>query len=127
MAEKISKKGKGGFASMDEEKQRAIASMGGRAAHESGNAHEFTSEEARVAGRKGGEAPHSDRGSNQSQAAQGQQPVVSSNSNTATNMASTSDKAPKPPATPDRKASNSRKPKRAGQENQVDQNTSGDK
>jgi len=43
-----------GFASMDEEKQRAIASEGGRAAHESGNAHEFTSEEAREAGRKGG-------------------------------------------------------------------------
>ncbi len=45
-----------GFASMDEERQRAIASQGGRAAHASGNAHEFTSEEAREAGRKGGEA-----------------------------------------------------------------------
>lgn len=45
-----------GFASMDEEKQREIASEGGRAAHRSGNAHEFTSEEAREAGRKGGEA-----------------------------------------------------------------------
>ncbi|HUO10007.1 MAG TPA: KGG domain-containing protein [Phycisphaerae bacterium] len=64
-----------GFASMDKEKQRAIASKGGRAAHEKGTAHEFnsleaslaakkghergtahefTSEEARIAGRKGG-------------------------------------------------------------------------
>jgi uncharacterized protein len=45
-----------GFASMDEEKQREIASKGGRAAHEKGTAHEFTSEEAREAGRKGGES-----------------------------------------------------------------------
>lgn len=45
-----------GFAAMDERKQREIASMGGRAAHRSGNAHEFTPEEARAAGRKGGEA-----------------------------------------------------------------------
>jgi uncharacterized protein len=41
-----------GFASMDKERQRAIASAGGRAAHQSGNAHEFTSEEARRAGRQ---------------------------------------------------------------------------
>jgi general stress protein YciG len=47
-----------GFASMDENKQREIASEGGRAAHESGNAHEFSSEEAREAGRKGGKAAH---------------------------------------------------------------------
>src|SRR5450830_753639 len=39
-----------GFASMDPDKQREIASEGGRAAHASGNAHEFTSEEARKAG-----------------------------------------------------------------------------
>jgi len=39
-----------GFASMDPQKQRDIASEGGRAAHASGNAHEFTSEEARRAG-----------------------------------------------------------------------------
>jgi len=45
-----------GFASMDQEKQRAIAAKGGRAAHASGNAHEFSPAEARVAGRKGGEA-----------------------------------------------------------------------
>ena len=39
-----------GFASMDPQKQRQIASEGGKAAHASGNAHEFTSEEARRAG-----------------------------------------------------------------------------
>jgi general stress protein YciG len=43
-----------GFASMDEERVREIASRGGKAAHEKGTAHEFTSEEAREAGRKGG-------------------------------------------------------------------------
>lgn len=43
-----------GFAGMDRDKQREIASKGGKAAHESGNAHEFDSEEAREAGRKGG-------------------------------------------------------------------------
>lgn len=47
-----------GFASMDPERQREIASQGGKAAHESGNAHEFTSEEAREAGSKGGKAAH---------------------------------------------------------------------
>ncbi len=45
-----------GFASMDQDKQRAIAAKGARAAHASGNAHEFSPAEARVAGRKGGEA-----------------------------------------------------------------------
>ncbi len=44
-----------GFAAMDLARQREIASKGGRAAHESGHAHEFTSEEARRAGRKGGQ------------------------------------------------------------------------
>lgn len=52
---------KRGFASMDRAKQREIASKGGRAAHAKGTAHEFTSEEARVAGRKGGEAVSRDR------------------------------------------------------------------
>lgn len=47
-----------GFASMDEDKQREIASKGGKAAHEKGTAHEFDSEEAREAGRKGGKAAH---------------------------------------------------------------------
>jgi general stress protein YciG len=50
-----------GFASMDEDKQREIASKGGKAAHERGSAHEFDSEEARAAGRKGGEAVSQDR------------------------------------------------------------------
>jgi general stress protein YciG len=45
-----------GFAAMDPDKQRAIASRGGRVAHELGRAHEFTREEAREAGRKGGRA-----------------------------------------------------------------------
>lgn len=45
-----------GFASMDEDKQREIASKGGKAAHEKGTAHEFNSEEAAEAGRKGGRA-----------------------------------------------------------------------
>ena len=45
-----------GFASMDPEKQRAIAAEGGRAAHAQGVAHEFDSAEAREAGRKGGQA-----------------------------------------------------------------------
>lgn len=44
-----------GFASMDQDKQREIAAKGGRAAHAKGTAHEFTSEEAREAGRKGGQ------------------------------------------------------------------------
>jgi uncharacterized protein len=44
-----------GFASMAAEKQREIARKGGRAAHEKGKAHEFTTDEARMAGRKGGE------------------------------------------------------------------------
>lgn len=47
-----------GFASMDPEAQRAIASMGGRAAHESGHAHEWNSEEAAKAGHRGGLAAH---------------------------------------------------------------------
>lgn len=46
---------------MDQDKQREIASKGGKAAHEKGTAHEFDSEEAREAGRKGGSA----RGQNQ--------------------------------------------------------------
>ena len=47
-----------GFASMDPEKQRRIASKGGKAAHAKGRAHEWTVEEAREAGRKGGSASH---------------------------------------------------------------------
>jgi hypothetical protein len=49
---------KRGFASMNIDMQRRIASQGGRAAHAKGTAHEFTPEEAREAGRKGGKAAH---------------------------------------------------------------------
>lgn len=59
MAEEMvmDRKGRGrGFASMTPEKQREIASKGGRAAHAQRTAHEWTSEEARRAGRKGGAA-----------------------------------------------------------------------
>lgn len=49
-----SKRGRQGFASMNPEKQRKIASKGGRAAHRKGTAHEWTSDEARAAGRIGG-------------------------------------------------------------------------
>lgn len=61
MADDNNRGGGRGFASMDEDKQREIASKGGKAAHEKGTAHEFDSEEAREAGRKGGQA----RGGNQ--------------------------------------------------------------
>jgi general stress protein YciG len=50
-----------GFASMDSSKQREIASKGGKAAHAQGRAHEFTADEARTAGRKGGEVVSRDR------------------------------------------------------------------
>ncbi|MGE5392946.1 MAG: KGG domain-containing protein [Candidatus Saccharibacteria bacterium] len=55
-------KGKQGFASMSPEKQREIASKGGRAAHMNGTAHEWTREEARVAGGKGGKISRGGRG-----------------------------------------------------------------
>ena len=45
-----------GFASMDRQRQRQIASKGGKAAHESGTAHEWSSDEAREAGKKGARA-----------------------------------------------------------------------
>jgi general stress protein YciG len=51
-----------GFASMSPEQQREIASKGGRAAHEKGTAHEWTAEEARTAGRKGGQVSRGGRG-----------------------------------------------------------------
>jgi general stress protein YciG len=47
-----------GFASMDSNRQREIASKGGRAAHKKGAAHQWTREEAQAAGRKGGLARH---------------------------------------------------------------------
>jgi uncharacterized protein len=46
---------------MSEERQRAIAALGGRAAHKHGTAHEFSPAEAREAGQKGGEAVSRDR------------------------------------------------------------------
>jgi uncharacterized protein len=48
-------KSKRGLATLDPAKRREIQSLGGRAAHRSGKAHKFTSEEAREAGRKGGQ------------------------------------------------------------------------
>lgn len=54
-------KSKRGFASMDPERQREIASKGGRAAHAKGTAHEWSKDEARAAGRKGGVIVSRDR------------------------------------------------------------------
>jgi len=51
-----------GFAAMDRAKVSEIASKGGKAAHAAGTAHQFSSDEARVAGKKGGVAPHVRRG-----------------------------------------------------------------
>ena len=51
-----------GFASMSPEKQREIASKGGRAAHAKGTAHEWNADEARNAGRKGGQVSRGGRG-----------------------------------------------------------------
>jgi len=51
-----------GFAAMDRTKVSEIASKGGKAAHAAGTAHQFTSDEARSAGKKGGVAPHVRRG-----------------------------------------------------------------
>lgn len=48
------KKRRRGFAAMDPAKQREIASRGGRASHEKGTGHQWSSEAAREAGRKGG-------------------------------------------------------------------------
>jgi general stress protein YciG len=50
-----------GFAAIDRNLVKEIARKGGKAAHAAGTAHEFTSEEARVAGRKGGQATHANR------------------------------------------------------------------
>lgn len=56
------KKQRRGFAAMDPAKQKEIASKGGKASHEKGTGHEWSSESARVAGRKGGLASHGGRG-----------------------------------------------------------------
>ncbi len=55
-------KNKRGFALMDPNKVKLIASLGGKAAHAAGTAHVFNAAEAREAGRKGGAAPHVTRG-----------------------------------------------------------------
>lgn len=54
-------KSRRGFASMDPQLQREIAAAGGRAAHIKGTAHQFTSQEAAAAGRKGAEAKKANR------------------------------------------------------------------
>jgi len=60
-----------GFAAMDRAKVSEIASKGGKAAHAAGTAHQFTSDEARAAGKKGGVAPHVRRGRGPRQSAAG--------------------------------------------------------
>ncbi len=55
---KATRKSGRGFAGMDPDQQREIARLGGRAAHRKGVAHEFTSQEARAAGRIGGQNSH---------------------------------------------------------------------
>jgi uncharacterized protein len=89
------KTGGRGFASMDAQRQREIASQGGRAAHQRGTAHEFTSEEAREAGRKGGEAVSQNR---QHMAAIGSKGGQSRGRNSRANQAGT--QGPKTGATP---------------------------
>ena len=76
-----------GFASMDRQKQREIASKGGKAAHAKGTAHEWTSEEAREAGRKGGMASHRRR----KEASDGSDGAQGSGSGDATGMAGESE------------------------------------
>ncbi len=61
---------KRGFAAMTREQVSAIASKGGKAAHAAGTAHQFTSEKAKEAGRKGGNAPHARRGRARAEGAQ---------------------------------------------------------
>lgn len=55
-------KQKRGFATMDRAKQREIAAKGGKAAHQKGTGHEWTPDEARAAGRKGGQSSRGGRG-----------------------------------------------------------------
>jgi uncharacterized protein len=66
---------KHGFASWDLEKRTRVAAKGGRAAHAAGTAHQFTSAEAKAAGRKGGIAVHAKNKAREAKAAtQGKQP-----------------------------------------------------
>jgi general stress protein YciG len=56
-----------GFAAMSPEKRAAISALGGKRAHELGVAHRYTSEEAALAGKSGGTAPHVSRGRGKSE------------------------------------------------------------
>lgn len=76
-----------GFASMSPEKQREIASKGGKAAHQKGTAHQFTSEEARAAGKKGGQA------SGQARAKKGSQSTPSASETGTSNPATAKSRA----------------------------------
>lgn len=78
-----------GFASMDPQRQREIASEGGRAAHERGTAHEFTSEEAREAGRKGGQARAENRSARQRASSN---PAAESTGDSSSNRGNASDR-----------------------------------
>ena len=80
---------------MDRSKQKEIASKGGKAAHQKGTAHEWTSEEAREAGRKGGMASHRRRQetSNDSEAM-----VASSDSQESRSSESREESGPEPMA-----------------------------
>jgi general stress protein YciG len=81
-----------GFASMDPQRQREIASEGGRAAHERGTAHEFTSEEAREAGRKGGQARAENRSARQRASQSGGSGGTESASDSGSNRGNASDR-----------------------------------
>jgi hypothetical protein len=90
----MAEKGKRGFAGMDPEKQRQIASKGGKAAHQKGRAHEFTSEEARAAGRK---ARH---GSRRTAALPAENPEAArTTTNGAPEQAPAPERSPEPPNT----------------------------
>lgn len=64
-----------GFAAMDRDRVKEIASKGGKAAHAAGTAHQFSSDEARTAGRKGGIAPHVRRGGTRRRPAEASSPA----------------------------------------------------
>lgn len=61
MEEQVKPKSRRGFASMSKEQQRLIASKGGKAAHDYGKVHEWTSDEAKIAGAKGGKKAYENR------------------------------------------------------------------
>lgn len=78
-----------GFAAMDRKLVSEIARKGGKAAHSAGTAHEFTTEEARVAGRKGGRATHAKRRAGQSDMASDVTGNVESSTTTTTTTTDT--------------------------------------